>query len=111
MRTAWAQVPGDQLGAHDLSPVGTAPVKGSVSASCLYCHASHSALAGRPLWNQTLSVQAYTSYTSSTFHKSAVQPMVGSSSKFCLSCHDGTVAPGQTVAAGKMTMGGSMAAT
>jgi predicted CXXCH cytochrome family protein len=109
--TVLAQIPGDQLGVHDLSPAGTSPVKGSTSAACLYCHATHSALPGPPLWNQTLSVQAYTSYTSSTYHQAAIQPVVGNTSKLCLSCHDGTVAPGQTVAAGKMNMGGSMAAT
>jgi predicted CXXCH cytochrome family protein len=36
---------------------------------------------------------------------------LGSSSKLCLSCHDGTVAPGQTIAFGKIPVGGSMAAT
>jgi predicted CXXCH cytochrome family protein len=105
---AWGQLPGDQLGVHDLSPAGISPVRGSVSASCLYCHAPHSALAGQPLWNQTLSMQAYTGYASTTFHQTPIQPPVNSSSKLCLSCHDGTVAPGQTVAFGKMTMGGSM---
>jgi predicted CXXCH cytochrome family protein len=109
--TAWTQIPADQLGSHDLSPLGASPVKGSTSAACMYCHASHSGLPGPPLWNQTLSVQVYTTYASSTYHQSGAQPSVGNSSRLCLSCHDGTVAPGQTVAAGKMNMSGSMPPT
>ena len=105
---AWGQIPGDQLGVHDLTPAGISPVKGTVSASCLYCHAPHSALAGQPLWNQTLSVNAYSGYGSTTYHQKLIQPAVNTSSKLCLSCHDGTVAPGQTVAFGKMTMSGAM---
>src|SRR5436853_3998433 len=105
---AWGQIPGDQIGVHDLTPAGISPVKGTVSASCLYCHAPHSALAGQPLWNQTLSVNAYSGYGSTTYHQKLIQPAVNTSSKLCLSCHDGTVAPGQTVAFGKMTMSGAM---
>jgi predicted CXXCH cytochrome family protein len=105
----FAQIPGDQLGVHDLTPAGVSPVKGGVAASCLYCHAPHSSLSGPPLWNQTLSTQTYNNYTSSTYHQTNATPMVGSSSKLCLSCHDGTVAPGQTVAFGKMLVSGTMA--
>ena len=110
---AWAQGFNDVLGAHDMTPMGKSPIKGRVSGSCLYCHAPHSAMAGpaTPLWNQQLSVQSYTSYTSSTFHQTGVQPPLGSPTKLCLSCHDGTVAPGQTVAYGKLNMTGSMKTT
>jgi len=66
---------------------------------------------GTPLWNQQLSVQSYTAYTSSTYHQTGLQPPLGSTSKLCLSCHDGTVAPGQTVAYGKFNMIGSMKTT
>jgi len=101
---------GDSLGAHDFSQSGTSPVKGNVSASCLYCHAPHASLsAPTALWNQTLSVQSYTMYGSSTFTAPASpQPPLASSSSLCLSCHDGTVAPGQTVAYGKFSMTGIM---
>jgi len=109
--TALAQIPGDQLGVHDLTPSGVSPVKGGVASSCLYCHAPHSSLSGPPLWNQTLSSQAYNNYASSTYHQTNAAPTVGTSSKLCLSCHDGTVAPGQTVAFGKMLVGGTMAPT
>lgn len=110
---AWAQGFNDVLGVHDMTPMGKSPIKGRVSGSCLYCHAPHSAMAGpaTPLWNQQLSVQSYTTYTSSTYHQTGVQPPLGSPTKLCLSCHDGTVAPGQTVAYGKLSMMGSMKTT
>ena len=110
---AWAQGFNDVLGVHDMTPMGKSPVKGRVSGSCLYCHAPHSGMAGpgTPLWNQQLSVQSYTTYTSSTYHQTGVQPPLGSPTKLCLSCHDGTVAPGQTVAYGRLSMTGSMKTT
>lgn len=119
---AFAQT--DVIGSHDLSPLGTSPIKGTVSGSCLYCHAPHSGLNGTPgvsqtpLWNQTLSsVQSYMVYTSSTMvNKGNPSPMLGSDSTLCLSCHDGTVggssgglqAPGNTAAYGKIPMSGQM---
>jgi hypothetical protein len=36
------------------------------------------------------------------------QPVLGNSSSLCLSCHDGTVAVGTSVAYGDLTMTGSM---
>jgi predicted CXXCH cytochrome family protein len=100
----------DVLGVHDMTPMGKSPIKGRMSGSCLYCHAPHSGMAGpaTPLWNQQLSVQSYTAYTSTTYHQTGLQPPLGSASKLCLSCHDGTVAPGQTVAYGKVMMSGAM---
>ena len=105
-----AQQIGDSLGAHDFSQSGTSPVKGNLSASCLYCHAPHASLSqGTPLWNQTLSMQTYTMYGSSTYTAPPIpQPPLAGSSSLCLSCHDGTVAPGQTVAYGKFSMTGVM---
>jgi predicted CXXCH cytochrome family protein len=105
-------VGGDVLGAHDLTPAGGSPVSGGLSAACLYCHAPHSGVGGAtPLWNQTLSTQTYTPYTSSTYvEKGNPQPPLGQSSSLCLSCHDGTVAPGQTVAYKQIPMTGSMKA-
>ncbi len=110
---AWAQGFNDVLGVHDMTPMGKSPIKGRVSGSCLYCHAPHSAMAGpmTPLWNQQLSVQTYSNYSSTTYHQTGFQPPIGSPTKLCLSCHDGTVAPGQTVAFGKLIMTGSMKAT
>src|SRR5256885_15527952 len=98
MTVAQAQVTanGDVLGSHNLSTSGTGPVKGP-SDACLYCHAPHSGV-GTPnaaLWSQTLSVQTYAAYSSTTLKNAQLQPPVGGSSSLCLSCHDGTVAVGQ----------------
>ena len=97
-----AQVGREPIGVHDLSPSGTSPVKGRLPGACYYCHAPHSGIGGlTPLWNQKLSTQTYTTYTSTTFtDKSNPQPPQSSPSTLCLSCHDGTVAPGQTQAYG-----------
>lgn len=106
------QVTGDVLGAHDLSPIGTSPIKGGLSASCLYCHAPHSGVGGMtPLWNQQLSSSVYTTYTSTTEAEKGTQPLLGATSRLCLSCHDGTVAPGQTVAYKAIPMTGQMKAS
>ncbi len=104
------QFSGDVLGQHNLSPGGTSPIQGGYSAPCLFCHAPHSALGVQaPLWNQTLTVQTYTTYQSTTFHETdAPRPLLGSDSNLCLSCHDGSIAPGQTVAYGKWPMTGTM---
>jgi len=107
--TRGQQITGDVLGAHDLSPIGNSPIKGGLSASCLYCHAPHSGVGGNtPLWNQQLSTSVYTTYTSTTAGEKATQPLLGGSSNLCLSCHDGTVAPGQTVAYKAIPMTGQM---
>jgi len=104
------QVSSDVLGSHNLGPGSTSPVTGGLSAACLYCHAPHSGVGGAtPLWNQTLTTQTYTPYQSSTYNETGLpQPALGSDSNLCLSCHDGTIAPGQTVAYGRFPMTGSM---
>lgn len=72
---------------------------------CVFCHTPHGAnedavLVGKaPLWNQDLNDAAndYGSYTSDTFDATdiaAVTRATYSSTLLCLSCHDGTVAPG-----------------
>jgi predicted CXXCH cytochrome family protein len=105
------QFSGDVLGKHNLGPTGTSPLKGGLSAPCLYCHAPHSGLGSPALWNQTLTKQTYTTYTSTTETETgATQPLLGSDSNLCLSCHDGSIAPGQTVAYGRFPMSGSMTA-
>ena len=105
-----AQITGDVLGVHDLSPGGKSAVKGSLPASCYYCHAPHSGIGGStPLWNQKLSNQVYTPYYSTTYTETNLpQPPQSSPSVLCLSCHDGTVAPGQTQAYGSVPVSGTM---
>ncbi len=104
-----AQITGDVIGVHDLTNGSKSPITGARSGSCTYCHAPHFGFAPAPLWNQTLSRQTYTPYTSSTYQETGnPTPLLGGDSNLCLSCHDGTVAPGQTIAYGAVTMKGSM---
>ena len=104
-----AQISGDVIGMHDLSPGSKSPITGARPGSCSYCHAPHSGLAtGKALWNQTQTKATYQLYASSTYHQKGQQPILGSDSNLCLSCHDGTVAVGNTIVSGQVTMTGSM---
>ena len=107
--TLLAQFTGDVIGTHDLGPGSKSPVTGARTDFCMYCHEPHNGVGGRtPLWNQKLTVQNYSLYTSDTEANRGVQPVMGADSNLCLSCHDGTVAPGTTAAFGQVTMFGSM---
>ncbi len=105
--TLRAQITGDVMGMHNLGPGRKSPITGARPDSCAYCHAPHSGL-NRGLWNQKLTTQVYTTYTSTTENNKGAQPTLGADSNQCLSCHDGTVAVGATVAYGQVTMRGSM---
>jgi len=106
---AQGQITGEVIGVHDLTKGSKSPITGFRAGSCTYCHAPHSGIGTAPLWNQTLSVQTYTPYTSTTSPETGnPQPPLGGDTSLCLSCHDGTVAPGQTVVYGAVTMTGSM---
>ena len=95
---------------HDLTATGSGPVKSAVADTCVFCHAPHNVNPNiTPLWDHALSSQTYTTYTSSTYGSGVQTPAAGSS-KLCLSCHDGTVAVGLTVAYGSIATSGSMAA-
>ncbi len=106
---AQVQMNGDVLGNHNLSMSGTAPIKGNLDP-CLFCHAPHSGVqnSNPALWSQTLSVQTYAPYASTTLHNTQQQPTLGAVSTLCLSCHDGTVAVGQAQPYGPVTMTGAM---
>ena len=103
----------DVLGTHNLGPGGPSPVTGPLPA-CQFCHAPHSGLGGTslpnvPLWGQKLSTESnYTLYTSTTLVNQEQEPTLGSASNLCLSCHDGTVAPGTNVPYGNLQMSGTM---
>jgi predicted CXXCH cytochrome family protein len=97
----------DVLGDHDLSS-GLSPVSGSMSAACLYCHAPHSGTGKGPLWAQKFSTQTYSLYNSDTLQNATTQPPIGQASSLCLSCHDGTVAPGLVVPYGQINITGKM---
>ena len=101
------QVTGDVLGMHSFGLTSKSPISAATPGSCAYCHAPHSAL-NVGLWNQKLTTQAYTTYTSTTEANSGKQPLLGYDSNQCLSCHDGTVAVGSTLVYGKIAMSGSM---
>jgi mono/diheme cytochrome c family protein len=64
-------------------------------AVCVYCHTPHganlsgAAAGGAPLWNRTVNISGYTTY-SGTVQGTVTQP--GAASITCLSCHDGTIA-------------------
>jgi len=104
-----AQISGDVIGTHDLTPGSRSPITGARPGSCSYCHAPHSGLStGQALWNQKQTKATYQVYTSTTYHQKGQQPILGSDSNLCLSCHDGTVAVGNTITAGQITMIGSM---
>jgi len=104
------QAPGDLLGMHNLTPASGASVYSQGGLGCTFCHAPHSGIGGiTPLWNQTLSKAAYTPYSSTTYNDQGnTQPTLGTTSSLCLSCHDGTVAVGQSAAYGTLPVTGSM---
>jgi predicted CXXCH cytochrome family protein len=94
---------------HNLSASGPGAVKSSQTQVCIFCHAPHGVRPDvKPLWNRTMPTQAYSSYASSTMKATAVAP--SPVSKQCLSCHDGTIALGQTIANGLITTTGSLSA-
>lgn len=99
----------DAIGVHDMGPFGQSPITGSLT-TCEYCHAPHGAHPDlQPLWSQKLSaVTSYTLYSDPTMVNQVQEPLLGSASNLCLSCHDGTVAPGQTSPYGNIKMTGSM---
>jgi hypothetical protein len=109
-QTAAPTIQADALGKHNLSAASGSSVTTQGSLGCTFCHAPHSGLGGvTPLWNQTLSSQSYTPYTSTTYKQTGnTQPILGKTSSLCLSCHDGTVAIGQSAAYGKIPVTGSM---
>lgn len=97
---------------HDLSPSGPGTVKASSGFACFFCHAPHNVLAEQtPLWNHQLSTQVYTQYSSTTYSQTGLQPQIGNPTKLCLSCHDGSVALGQTVTSGLISMSSGLSAS
>ena len=107
----YAQASSVQGSRHDLSVTSLGSVKAtSETQVCLFCHALHNAdsKAPHPLWNQQLSTTtSYTPYTSSTYRQTNNQ--ISTRSKLCLSCHDGTVAMGETYSRGKIVVQGALA--
>ncbi|HKI27460.1 MAG TPA: cytochrome c3 family protein [Candidatus Sulfotelmatobacter sp.] len=108
-----AQAPqptGDVLGMHNMTLSSGASAYTQGSLGCTFCHAPHSGLgANTPLWNQKLSQKSYVPYTSTTNpNQGNTQPTLGVTSSLCLSCHDGTVAVGQSAVYGQLPVNGSL---
>lgn len=82
---------------HNLSATGTGTINATDGEQeiCIFCHTPHNADPVAPLWNRSSSGAAYTPYDSTTLIGTPGQPT--GSSVLCLSCHDGTIALGQTL--------------
>ncbi len=84
---------------HDFSGAdGTGSGDPATTGACTFCHTPHRALQTRLLWNHTLSANAF-SWSDATSTMGGTQmPTISVSwtgpSKYCLSCHDGSVAIG-----------------
>ena len=83
---------------HDFRATSSASIR-SVSATdtCVFCHTPHNAASGSYLWNHTLSNRDFPVYSSSTLQSTVTAISPQDTSKLCLSCHDGTIALGDTV--------------
>ena len=80
---------------HNLTASGPGPIKSAAGGeSCRFCHTPHAANPIAPLWNRADPGNYYQTYDSSTLVATVGQP--SGSSRLCLSCHDGTIALGQT---------------
>jgi predicted CXXCH cytochrome family protein len=78
---------------HNLSAGGPGAIKAAgESQVCIFCHTPHNATPVQPLWNRSMPVTSYKTYTSNSLKALPGQPT--GSSKLCLSCHDGTIALG-----------------
>ena len=97
---------------HNLSVSGPGTVRAvSETQVCIFCHTPHNSRTQAPLWNRNDSGGTYTMYWSSTmdaYASAAAAPQPNGSSKLCLSCHDGTLALGATVASGTIAMSGGI---
>jgi len=83
---------------HDFRAASSANIR-SVSGTdaCVFCHTPHNANTGSYLWNHQLSTRDFPVYSSSTLQSTVTSISPQDTSKLCLSCHDGTIALGDTV--------------
>jgi predicted CXXCH cytochrome family protein len=79
---------------HNLSVSGPGTIKAaSETRVCIFCHTSH--MGGSGATNRPAAGAALRRYASSTMVSAPAAPARGTRS--CLSCHDGTIAVGETV--------------
>jgi predicted CXXCH cytochrome family protein len=78
---------------HDLSVTGPGPIKAVHQANpCMFCHTLHRG--GKGMSSRPDSTATYRTFESGTMKAKAAVP--SGPSRICLSCHDGTIAVGQT---------------
>jgi predicted CXXCH cytochrome family protein len=86
---------------HNLSISGPGGIKSTTETEiCIFCHVPHNASGAAPLWNRATpaATPLYTPYASTTAKGNMGQP--NGTSLLCLSCHDGTIAPGELLSRG-----------
>jgi predicted CXXCH cytochrome family protein len=89
-QAAGARVAGSK---HDLSVTGPGPIRAvSERSACAFCHVSHNS--GEGLTARPDPRGAYSAYQSPTLQARPGAPT--GASRICLSCHDGTIAVGET---------------
>lgn len=89
---------------HDFTVESSASVHATedVGTVCVFCHTPHNANPGPSLWNQKMGSATFNAYQSTTLSTTAPTMTPQDSSKLCLSCHDGTIALGNTVQNGQV---------
>ena len=94
---------------HDFRAASPAAIKATTGQNaCVFCHTPHNASPSASyLWNKSLSPRDFPAYFSSTMQATpgVIQPR--DVSKLCLSCHDGTIALGDTVNDGSIPFVGA----
>jgi len=98
--------------AHNLSVTGPGTIRAATETEvCVFCHTPHNSTTQAPLWNRSDpggTYQMYWSPTLNAYPSPASAPQPNGASKLCLSCHDGTIAIGATVASGTIPMAGGI---
>lgn len=97
---------------HNLSASGPGIYKAAGETQiCIFCHTPHNGNTLAPLWNRQDPGGTYTMYWSPSmdaYPSAAAAPQPGGTTKLCLSCHDGSIALGATVASGTIAMAGGV---
>ncbi|MHB8878129.1 MAG: cytochrome c3 family protein [Myxococcaceae bacterium] len=89
-------------GKHNLSVLGPGKVRAQAETQvCVFCHVGHGADAKGQ--NRPQSRATYRPYESTTMVSPAADAPSGAT-RICLSCHDGTIAVGETLSSGSIAM-------
>jgi hypothetical protein len=94
---------------HNLSVGGPGQIRAATETQvCRFCHVPHSAVVPEPLWGHRLSDTASYAVPGVTGAGKVARPapQPDGASRLCLSCHDGTVALGDTGRHGTIAMQG-----